>query len=170
MFVILAPNPNPPYNLRQIIPSAQVVGRFDTEALACAYVVSRNLAVGQLLPGAPYWIVDDRDLPGGSLDSVESTDFFDAWEWGGTSAVVNMPRARGIHLDRIRVVRNAKLQELDITWMKAVESGDTAAQAAIAKAKQILRDIPTTFDLVAGVDTPTQLHAKWPAELGERGG
>jgi len=79
---------------------------------------------------------------------------------------VNMPKARGIHMDRIRVVRDAELAKKDITFMQAVEAGDTSAQSTIATEKQVLRDIPQTFDLTT--DTPIQLKAQWPAELPAR--
>jgi len=81
---------------------------------------------------------------------------------------VNMTKARAIHLDAIRVVRNAELAAKDISWMKAAEAGDTSAQATIATAKQVLRDIPATFDITTGVDTPEKLKAKWPTELPAR--
>jgi len=81
---------------------------------------------------------------------------------------VNMSKARAIHMDAIRVVRNAELAAKDILWMKAVGTGDTEAQAVIAEEKQTLRDIPQTFDLTAR--TPAQLSAKWPKELPPRTG
>ena len=80
---------------------------------------------------------------------------------------VNMTKARVIHMDAIRVVRNAELAAKDIPWMKAVEAGDTSAQATIATEKQTLRDIPATFDLTDAA-TPEALKGKWPAELPAR--
>lgn len=82
---------------------------------------------------------------------------------------VNMTKARAIHLEQIRRVRNAELAKEDITFMRAVEAGDTDTQATIATKKQTLRDIPATFDITTGVDTPEKLKAKWPAELPARG-
>ena len=82
---------------------------------------------------------------------------------------VNMTKARAIHLEQIRRVRNAELAKEDITFMRAVEAGDTDPQATIATKKQTLRDIPATFDITTGVDTPEKLKAKWPAELPARG-
>ncbi len=79
---------------------------------------------------------------------------------------VNMVKARKIHLEAIRRVRNSELAALDIPFMQAVEAGDTQAQATIAKSKQTLRDIPQTFDLCA--NTPTQLKDRWPSELPPR--
>ena len=81
---------------------------------------------------------------------------------------VNMAKARAIHLAEIRRVRNAELAAKDIPWMKAVEDGDTDAQATIKTEKQTLRDIPATFDITTDVDTPEKLKAKWPTELPER--
>ena len=81
---------------------------------------------------------------------------------------VNMTKARAIHLEKIRLVRNAELAKEDITFMRAVEAGDTDTQATIATKKQTLRDLPATFDITTGVDTPEKLKAKWPAELPAR--
>ena len=81
---------------------------------------------------------------------------------------VNMSKARAIHLEAIRKVRNEELAKEDVTFMRAVEAGDTDTQATIATKKQALRDIPATFDITTGVDTPEKLKAKWPTELPAR--
>jgi hypothetical protein len=81
---------------------------------------------------------------------------------------VNMTKARAIHLTQIRRVRDAELVKEDITFMRAVEAGDTSAQSTVATKKQVLRDIPATFDITTGVSTPELLKAKWPAELPAR--
>ena len=81
---------------------------------------------------------------------------------------VNMAKARTIHMDAIRVVRNAELVKEDVTFMRAVEDGDTDAQATIKTKKQTLRDLPATFDITTDVDTPEKLKAKWPTELPAR--
>jgi hypothetical protein len=95
--------------------------------------------------------------------------FRDAWDWNTQANLhVDMPKARVIHMDAIRVVRNAELAAKDITFMRAVEAGDTAAQATIGTAKQVLRDIPATFDITTDAGTPELLKAKWPTELPER--
>ena len=90
-----------------------------------------------------------------------------AWEMDtdGTPKI-NMAKARGVHMDKIRVVRDAELVKLDLTSLRAVEAGDASAQSTIATEKQTLRDIPQTFDLTTS--TPTQLKAKWPSELPAR--
>jgi len=81
---------------------------------------------------------------------------------------INMTKARAVHLTEIRRVRNEELVKEDVTFMRAVEAGDTDAQATIATKKQTLRDIPATFDITTGVTTPEQLKARWPSELPAR--
>ncbi len=76
--------------------------------------------------------------------------------------VVNMSKARGIQMDRIREVRNKELAKKDVEYMKALEADDGSAKT-IAAEKQALRDIPQTFDLTT--DTPEQLKEKWPEGL-----
>ena len=78
---------------------------------------------------------------------------------------VNMAKARVVHMDRIRVMRDKELVEKDLELLKAMESGDSSAEATIKTDRQALRDIPQTFDITTGVDTPEQLKAKWPAGL-----
>ena len=81
---------------------------------------------------------------------------------------VDMTKARAIHLAEIRRVRNEELVKEDVTIMRAVEDGDTDAQATIKTKKQTLRDLPATFDITTDVDTPEKLKAKWPTELPAR--
>jgi len=76
--------------------------------------------------------------------------------------VVNMSKARGIHMDKIREVRNKELVKKDIDFMKALEADD-GSHKAIATEKQVLRDIPQTFDLTT--DTSEQLKELWPEGL-----
>jgi len=81
---------------------------------------------------------------------------------------VNMTKARAIHLTEIRRVRNEELAKEDINMLRAIEAGDASAQSAVATKKQVLRDIPATFDITTGITTPVQLKARWPTELPAR--
>ena len=81
---------------------------------------------------------------------------------------VDMTKARAIHLEEIRKVRNAELVKKDVPFMRSVEDADTDTQATIKAEKQTLRDLPATFDITTGVDTPEKLKAKWPTELPAR--
>jgi len=76
--------------------------------------------------------------------------------------VINMPKARRIQMDKIRIVRNKELVKKDIDFMKALEADD-GSHKVIAAEKQVLRDIPQTFDLTT--DTPEELKEKWPEGL-----
>lgn len=77
---------------------------------------------------------------------------------------VDMTKAREIKKDMIRAERAPKLAELDTEFMRAVESGDTAAQAAVAAKKQALRDA-TSDPKIAAAKTPDELKAVTPAAL-----
>lgn len=77
---------------------------------------------------------------------------------------VDKAKTEAIHMDHIRVARNAELAKQDVVFMRAVEAGDTAEQTRVAALKQTLRDIPQTFDLTVHA-TPEDLKAAWPVEL-----
>jgi len=76
--------------------------------------------------------------------------------------VINMAKARAIQMDKIRIVRDKELAKKDIDFLKALEAND-GSHKSIARDKQLLRDIPQTFDLTA--DSPEKLRAKWPPKL-----
>ena len=77
---------------------------------------------------------------------------------------VNIVKARVVQMDRIRKVRDAELEKLDIPYMRAMEAADTEEQEKISAQKQTLRDIPETFDLET-FTTPTTLKDAYPDEL-----
>ena len=54
---------------------------------------------------------------------------------------INIDKAKAIKLDQLREARKPLLAALDVAFMRAVEQGDTAAQASIAAQKQALRDV-----------------------------
>lgn len=65
---------------------------------------------------------------------------------------VDLTKAKEIAKDRIRVVRAPVLAELDVQFMRAVETGNTSLQTAIAEQKQELRDITTHSSLSEAPD------------------
>jgi len=79
---------------------------------------------------------------------------------------VNMTKAVEIKKDMIRAERDPKLAALDVDFMRAVEAGDTAAQATIAAKKQALRDA-TDDPAIAAATTPDELKAVVPTALAE---
>lgn len=81
--------------------------------------------------------------------------FKKAWRLNNGIVGINMNIAKTIQMDRIRVMRDDKMKELDIETMKGV---DVTAQ------KQVLRDLPKTFDL-SGAKTPEALKLLIPTEV-----
>lgn len=117
----------------------------------------------------PYHITGKaNDSDHGACNKADCHDryFRDAMVWDSAKDVkcsCDMLLAVGCHMNGIRVCRNGELVKRDTTFMRALEVGDTSAQATISTEKQILRDIPQTFDLTA--DTPEELKEKWPEGL-----
>ena len=106
-------------------------------------------------------IVEDGDLPG--------RKFRNAWKQDAEGKPqVDMPKARDLHMDRIRVIRNEELQKEDINFQRAIEADDASAKTSVATKKQTLRNLPATFDLNRA-NTDDELDALWPSELPERG-
>ena len=79
--------------------------------------------------------------------------------------IINMNKARTIHMAAIRAARNIKLEALDVPYMRAIEVGDVEVQNMLANRKQTLRDIPQNTDLITGIDTPEKLINVWPEQL-----
>ena len=91
-------------------------------------------------------IVDNDTLPN------EHNDFFNAWELNGSTVTVNLTKAKDIAKNNLRTERAPVLAALDIQFMRAVESGNTSQQAAIAEQKDELRNI-TAHSSITGATT-----------------
>ena len=144
----------PPYGEE----GARLPGETDDELLA-------RWQPRTIAPGTPHRIIEDTDIP---LECRSDRTWRNCLEDTGSAIQVNMEKARVVHMDKIRVIRNAELVKKDLPSLRAIEAGDTDAQATLATEKQVLRDLPTTFDITTDVDTPEKLKAKWPAELPAR--
>jgi len=136
----------------------------ETEEECLERVWARLVAVGGYgIPiDHPHHYIDDS-VQEAKLVECCGRHFRDAWEMDtdGTPKV-NMPKARGIQMDKIRAVRNKELAKKDVEFMKALEADD-GSSTVIATEKQALRDIPQTFDLTT--DTADELKEKWPEGL-----
>lgn len=91
-------------------------------------------------------IVDNNTLPN------EHNEFFNAWELNGSTVTVNLTKAKDIAKNNLRTERAPVLAALDIQFMRAVESGNTSQQAAIAEQKDELRNI-TAHSSITGATT-----------------
>lgn len=120
-------------------------------------VMARNLIeIGGLIVDAADYAVPSEHV------------FRDAWSFGATPAnnviIVDMDMAKEIWRDKIRAARVPEFAKLDAAYMHMLEQGDVGAQAAIAAAKQALRDAPADPAIDAAT-TPEQLKAVQPAGL-----
>ena len=68
------------------------------------------------------------------------------------SITINLSKAKDIAKDNLRTERTPVLVSLDVQFMRAVETGNTSLQTAIAEQKQELRDI-TTHTSITGATT-----------------
>jgi len=110
-----------------------------------------------------------RSVPEGAIfeelqvgDVPTDRYFRNAWRLDA-GIKTDMVHAQSIHLDELRKVRNKKLEELDITFQRALESKDTVNQDVIAAKKQALRDMPQT--VVMGGLTEAELKNYMPEVL-----
>jgi len=77
---------------------------------------------------------------------------------------VNITKAKDIWKDKIRAARKPKLEELDVEFIKAQETG--ADTSAIVTKKQELRDYPTQVDSATTTD---EIKVVWDVDkLGEK--
>ena len=75
---------------------------------------------------------------------------------------IDMAKAREIHKTNIRTARTPKLQELDIEFQKAQETG--ADTSAIVAKKNALRDAPADSG-IASASTADELKAQWKTDI-----
>ena len=75
-----------------------------------------------------------------------------------------MDAAKVIFKDKIREVRAPLLEAEDVVYMKALEAGDTDAQAASVTKKKALRDAPAA-SAITNADTIAKLKAAWDTSV-----
>ncbi len=78
----------------------------------------------------------------------------------------NIDKAKNIWKDKIRIARKQKLEELDVEFVRAQETG--ADTSAIVAKKKELRDYPAKVD---DATTTDEIKAVWDTDkLGEQKG
>jgi hypothetical protein len=65
---------------------------------------------------------------------------------------IDITKAKDIAKDKLRTERAPVLASLDVSYMRAVESGNTELQTAIAEQKQALRDITAHESIINASD------------------
>ena len=76
---------------------------------------------------------------------------------------IDIPKAKEVWKDKIRVKRTNALAKLDIDYMRANESG--ADTTSIVADKQTLRDLPSQVDTATTID---EIKAVWNDMLGDK--
>ena len=102
-------------------------------------------------------LVWSRSVPEGAINPVFIEDdaipddryFRDAWRAEDGGIGVDIEKAREIHRNKLRKKRAAILEDYDLLYMIADESGDRAAKQDIANKKRALRDITVHPDIAA---------------------
>jgi hypothetical protein len=81
-----------------------------------------------------------------------------AWLINENDGSIYFDRSKGIELkkNQFRQLRKPFLEKLDVSFMKALEKGDSATVSSVVAQKQILRDI-TDIDM-SQYDTPQKLQ------------
>ena len=77
---------------------------------------------------------------------------------------LNLEKAKEIHRENIRQARQPILEQLDVDFMRSVESGDKKTQKSIAEQKQNLRDATQNPDIDAATNL-SELKKSWNSEL-----
>lgn len=83
----------------------------------------------------------------------------------GSTAIpsLNLEKAKELFLNYLRYKRNELFPDLDLQYMRILETGNQTLMQEIVSKKQQLRDL-TNIDF-SDVTNSVQLKAKWPSEL-----
>lgn len=187
MKVILFRNLEPPFNLRRTTPNPDFyLTATEDEVIAQAVWKQKQVGIipaetevertffqaehAKLHPTLPpivlppvgeHWIVDEVDLPGGSV-SDENDYFFDAWEWATDHVEIPIAKARAIHS---RNIAKAKVRATEQLLLKVALAGNASEynrlSSDLAKVEAFR---PYTFSL-SGHSTPDAVKNAWPVEL-----
>lgn len=114
--------------------------------------------------GATWRVADSSELPGGREDGYYDNTFVAAFCDQKGKIKVDMPKARGIHRDRLRELRKPLFAALDIQFGQALSREDFKSARAIDIKRQALRDVTADPEIEAA-DSPEVLAKVIPAVL-----
>ena len=97
------------------------------------------------------------DKDGNTISASDATvpsdrHFRGAWTLSGSTISEDLATAKEIFKDKVREARTPLLAAEDVVYMKALEAGDTDAQAASVAKKKALRDAPAQVDSLTTVE------------------
>jgi len=109
------------------------------------------------------------DKDGNSISASDATvpsdrHFRGAWSLSGKTISEDLAVAKTIFKDKVREARTPLLAAEDVVYMKALEAGDSTAQAASVAKKKALRDAPAA-SAISSADTIAKLKAAWDTSV-----
>ena len=109
------------------------------------------------------------DKDGNQIDASSATvpsdrHFRGAWSLSGSVITEDMDAAKVIFKDKIREARKPLLEAKDVELMKALEAGDSDAQAASVTKKNALRNAPAASAITNAADIAA-LKAAWDTDV-----
>lgn len=109
------------------------------------------------------------DKDGNQIDASTATvpsdrHFRGAWSLSGSVISEDMDAAKAIFKDKIREVRAPLLEAEDVVYMKALEAGDSDAQAASVTKKNNLRNAPAASAITNAANIAA-LKAAWDTDV-----
>lgn len=90
------------------------------------------------IDSASWRIIEESEIP-------TDRSFRDAWTDVNDVLTHDMAKVREIHLARLRIQRNALLEEKDKDWMRAMGQNNTTEAETVEAERQALRDFPETI-------------------------
>ena len=109
------------------------------------------------------------DKDGNSISASDATvpsdrHFRGAWSLSGKTISEDLAVAKTIFKDKVREARTPLLAAEDVVYMKALEAGDSSAQAASVTKKTNLRNAPAA-SAITNASSISALKAAWDADL-----
>ena len=141
----------------------QVIWNDSNTGYTCVMVLSDNckrtveeIAKKDVPEGETYYILDKADVP------TDDT-YWEAVNYSPSNGFTwDIAKSKEIQKGMIRTAREPKLQELDVQFQRALESG--ASTSSIVTQKQALRDA-TASTALANATTIAEIKASWDTAL-----
>ena len=107
---------------------------------------------------------DGNQVDASTVTVPSDRHFRGAWSLNGSVISEDLAKAKEIFKDKIREVRAPLLDAEDVVYMKALEAGDTDAQAASVTKKNNLRNAPAASAITNAANIAA-LKAAWDTDV-----
>ena len=108
---------------------------------------------------------DGNQIDASTVSSKPSDRHFrNAWAISGKVIAEDMTKAKEIFKAKVREARSPLLEAEDVVYMKALEAGDSDAQAASVATKKKLRDAPAAA-AITNASSISALKSAWDTDV-----